>query len=131
MGRKTKYNKEIESEICGLITEGVYSIKEICENVNIDKTTYFRWVENNATFATAIKRAESLGKLNGKTLAVKCIFGAMENGTWQAAAWWLERNFPSEFKNVQEHIQNYGIEDAREELRRSLEKNEPKRASNS
>lgn len=130
MARKTKYSKELEAKLCEFVRNGI-TIQSMCDAVNINKSTYFRWIESNATFATAIKRAESERDTNVKSIAIHTIIQAMLDGTWQAAAWWLERKFASEFKNVQEQVKKYDIDGAREKLQKILDRNEPKRASSS
>lgn len=129
MARKSKYSLAIQEKICQALIEG-NTIKSICESVNIDKATFYRWLENNATFATAIKRAETKRDLNGELLAVHHIFNKMEDH-WQAAAWWLERRFPEKYKNVQQIQDTTNYNELREKLVKLLQKNEPNRATNS
>lgn len=130
MGRKTKYSKELQDKLCEFVRNGI-TIKSMCKSVNIGERTYYDWMRDNSQFSQSIKRAESERDTNIKSIAIHTIIQAMLDGTWQAAAWWLERKFASEFKNVQEQVKKYDLDGAREKLRKILDKNEPKRADNS
>jgi hypothetical protein len=46
-------------------------------------------------FWDAIKKAEAEAVFD----RVQCIKAASDKGTWQAAAWWLERRYPDEFSS--------------------------------
>ena len=66
----------------------------------IDYMTFNRWRESKSEFREAIKDAE--GRAVVKWLAK--IEQAATEGTWQAAAWKLERRYPHDFgKTVQEN----------------------------
>ncbi len=64
-----KYSKKLVDEICSLIKEDSYTIAEICKNVGIAKSTYYKWIEDKADFSDAIKKAESEFKEN---MLVEC-----------------------------------------------------------
>lgn len=115
MAAKGKYTAKLVTEICDYIIEG-NTVESICESLDISHQTFYRWKKEKSEFSEAIKKAEELRKDFGKALAVSSIFKAMANGVWQAGAWWLERNYPSEFKNVQEVTQTVDIKKVREEL---------------
>ena len=53
--------------------------------------------KQKSEFSEAIKKAEAESRDTGKEFAIKAIFKAMQDGKWQAAAWWLERKFKDEF----------------------------------
>lgn len=53
-----KYNKKIVNKIATLISEDSYTISEICEKVNIHKSTYYDWINSKPDFSDAIKKAE-------------------------------------------------------------------------
>ena len=130
MARKSKYSQAIQDKLCEFVRNGI-TIKSMCQAVNIGERTYYDWMRDNSQFSQAIKKAEGERDYNVKSIAIHTMIQAMLDGTWQAAAWWLERKFPSEFKNVQEQVQKYDIDGAREKLKKILDNNEPKRASNS
>lgn len=53
-----KFNKKLVEQICKLVSSDSYTVDEICQQVGINRTTYFRWLRENNTFATAIKSAQ-------------------------------------------------------------------------
>src|SRR5262245_8584979 len=58
-----------------------------------DRATFYRMIHRDATFATAVENAEADAK---GTYEAK-IAQAADAGTWQAAAWWLERRHPDQY----------------------------------
>lgn len=100
-----KYNKET---ICIIRT----SIEELqgrvnaAKNAGISYQTLLNWLNPEhpnfrPELVEIIKEAELFAAEKGKDVAVAAIFAQMEKH-WQAAAWWLERNFPDQYsqKNV-------------------------------
>lgn len=53
-----KYGKSITKRISDLVRADTYTISEICNIVNINRTTYYSWLEEYPEFAQAIKEAE-------------------------------------------------------------------------
>src|SRR5438045_3303255 len=58
----------------------------------VHRDTFYDWLAN-PTFSDAVEKAEAEAKVR----AVGQIIRAAHNGTWQAAAWWLERRYPREY----------------------------------
>lgn len=94
-GRKLKLDYELIERIELIIRSGNYA-QTACEMVGIGTTTYYRWLELAdkegspkiyREFRDAIKRAEA----NAEVVSVARIRQAADEGTWQAAAWYLER----------------------------------------
>lgn len=100
-------------------------IKEALENgkgrvqaaglAGISYETFTVWMETKSEFSEMVKRAEGIGKDGNKYYAISCIFAKMKD-QWQAAAWWLERNYPNEFgkeyqepKDKEQIIINYKV----------------------
>lgn len=52
---------EKSAEVLNLLAQG-YNIGETCEKVGIDRKTFFRWQDDNATFATEVRRARKEGE---------------------------------------------------------------------
>ena len=59
----------------------------------IGRTTFYRWLEDDGTFRDAVEKAEADAEVRFASQVAK----AATNGTWQAAAWWLERRRPQSF----------------------------------
>ena len=95
MARPLKLTQELQDRICLAIRAGNYS-KIAAEMNGIGETTFYRWLDMgskaNASkiyreFRESIKRAEAEAEVTN----VARIRQAADNGTWQAAAWYLER----------------------------------------
>lgn len=95
MARPSKLTQEITDRIVLAIRAGNYS-KVAAEMAGIGETTFYRWLElggkENARkdfreFRESIKRAEAEAEVR----SVALIRQAADSGTWQAAAWYLER----------------------------------------
>lgn len=95
MARPLKLTQELQDRICLAIRAGNYS-KIAAEMNGIGETTFYRWLDigskPNASriyreFRESIKRAEAEAEVTN----VARIRQAADNGTWQAAAWYLER----------------------------------------
>lgn len=54
-----KYGKSITKQICDLIRADTYTIVEVCKMVNINRASYYAWLEEYPEFAQAIKEAEN------------------------------------------------------------------------
>ncbi len=65
-----------------------------CKMINIAYQTFLRWLEDSE-FCERIKKAEADGNDRIKDLQKRKI---IEDKSWQSGAWWLERNYPEEFK---------------------------------
>jgi len=110
----SKYNKDVVK----VIVDGIVDLKgrvNACEEAGLHYDTFARWMrgelpkeefeglsEKDANkkrweFKKAVLKAERKARQRGKERAVMSIFKAMSEH-WQAGAWWLERNFPGEFK---------------------------------
>lgn len=54
-----KYSPEIVEKITELIASDSYTIEEICKQVGITRSTYFKWQAENSDFSDAIKKAKT------------------------------------------------------------------------
>jgi len=97
-GRKTKLTPEIHKRITDIIQAGNYAkIAAFAAGINPD--TYYEWLNRGKSdaakgkttifsdFSDAVTRAEAIAEAANVTL----IRTAAQNGTWQAAGWFLER----------------------------------------
>jgi transposase len=98
IGRPSKLSPEITERICAGIRSGLY-LHSAAELAGVHVSTVNRWMAAgadegaegpHAAFRTAIKKAES--ETQAATLDI--IRQAAANGTWTAAAWYLERRHP-------------------------------------
>ena len=91
-GANGKYTPEIVEEICKYIADGLYQ-KDACAMAGIGVSTYHDWINAHPEFSEALKVAEAKAKSRLKAV----ILEAAEAGTWQAAAWMLERRWKEQY----------------------------------
>lgn len=106
-GRKHKLTPELTKKIASIIAKG-NTAKTACHLVGIGTTTYYRWLRTAdepkarkefREFKEAIEKAEAFAAAK----RIEVITKAMDAGTWQAAAWWLERRQPDEWGLKRRH----------------------------
>ena len=91
-GRKTKYTPETVEKIVKAVRLGAtYALA--CGYAGISTATFHEWMNKKPEFFDTVKEAEGEGSL--KLLAR--IQQEADSGTWQAAAWILERRYWSEY----------------------------------
>lgn len=135
-GRASKLTPEVQARIVKALEAGCY-FDAACEGAGIGESTGYRWLERGEAgdagyreFREAVKRAEAVAEAG----ALAAIRSAYQGGTWQAAAWYLERKHPErwgksdrlklEARAVQVEEQSTG-EDAREKLLRLVGRMRP------
>lgn len=67
--------------------------KDAASLAGVDETTVIRWKKTDASFANLMVQKE----IEFKQSNVEIIRKAATSGIWTAAAWFLERKYPSEF----------------------------------
>ena len=82
---------EKHAEVADLLTKG-FSRDDACIVAGIDRSTFYRWLSKNETFATQITQSEVRNKARAILLVQQA--GITD---WRAASWWLERRYPKEF----------------------------------
>lgn len=96
IGRRTKLTKQIETAIVEALNLGA-TYKLAADAAGISEGTFYRWMRGDTPrqkqFQKRIKAAQSGASLD----ALDKIQRASEAGSWQAAAWLLERRHPSEY----------------------------------
>lgn len=70
-----------------------------CKLANITYQTFLNWLGEDLEFLESVKKAEADGNDKIKDMQKRKI---IEDTSWQSGAWWLERNFPDEFRNKQD-----------------------------
>ena len=100
VGRPTKFTSEIKAKLIYAIEKGApYELA--CNYARIDYTTVLNWkkkadIEKEPEYIEFFKDLrEAEGKISLKWLDV--LDKAMDDGTWQAAAWKLERRHSKYF----------------------------------
>lgn len=111
-GRPTKLTPEVQKTVCDTVSGGGTD-RVACLRAGISVSGLGEWKrrgaageEPYAAFLAAYKRAE--GDFGLRNLAL--IGKAAQDGTWQAAAWLLERRYPEEYgrKVVQGQFEHSG-----------------------
>ena len=93
MGRTSKLTPELTDRICKALRLGMTQ-KLACSYANLGHTTFYRWLQEaerepgaKRDFRDSVKRAEA----EGAAKHLVTIAEAANDGSWQAAAWMLER----------------------------------------
>jgi hypothetical protein len=137
VGRRSKLTPEVQSKIVSAIRAGNYA--HIAASLaGINRSTYYRWLELGEgsaakqpykEFRDTVKEAEA----SAEVANVALIRQAAQNGTWQAAAWYLERKHSDRWgrnDKVRQEISGpegkpIQVADPREVLLTMLEKESP------
>lgn len=99
MGRPSKFTPGMVQKICRALELGM-THQRACALAGIHVDTFHEWRNTYPQFSEAVNRAEA--ECVKRQLNV--IEKAAEQGTWQAAAWKLERRYPQEYgRTIQEH----------------------------
>lgn len=109
MGRPTKLTPEIQERIIQALSAGNYQ-DTAARFAGIDPSTFYRWMDDGAKddadplfkeFREAVEKARAQAEVR----SVALIQNAANGGTWQAAAWWLERSHPQKWGRQQRIMQ--------------------------
>lgn len=99
MARPSKLTSEVEARIVEAVELGA-TWERAADAAGIGASTLREWRQRGeageapfAAFVAALKRAEG----DGVERALRTIRMAAESGTWQAAAWLLERRYPADY----------------------------------
>ena len=100
MGRPSKLTPELQEQLCAAIEAGAHP-ETACNLVKICIPTYYNWLaegrkesrEDYTEFALAVDAA----KARCTQRKLQTIENAAASGTWQAAAWYLERTQPDKY----------------------------------
>lgn len=99
MARRSKYTPDVVKRITDAIRLGA-TYELACNYGGISHETFHQWRNNKPEFSDAIKEAEGTAVVKWLALIDK----AATEGSWQAAAWKLERRYPHDYgKTVQEN----------------------------
>lgn len=104
------YNRKLTDEVQETIVESLengLSIAAACGRARIAKSTFYDWYNKGAEkksgkyrdFHDAVDNAKDVAQANFEGV----ITSAAGKGTWQAAAWWLERRRREQYKLKESH----------------------------
>jgi hypothetical protein len=112
IGRPTKYNDQIASDVLGLMADG-YSLTEAADKLKINRSTIYRFAEANPSFAAALARGRQALAEHSFTMAAsvpRALYARVQagepiDGPTVAAArlytdslkWYAERLHPAAF----------------------------------
>ena len=102
---KSKLTPTVIENITAALRAGNY-IETACQYAGISAATYYRWLtEADQPDATDLHRdlreAVEKARADAEVRNVQLIQQAAQGGTWQAAAWWLERSHPKKWGRQQ------------------------------
>ncbi len=105
-GRPTKLTPQVQARIVQAIVGG-NDITVAAAYAGIHKAQFYRWLEKGEqqqqgiyrAFRDAIQKAQA----DAETRNVALIAKAAQEGTWTAAAWWLERKYPERWGRKERH----------------------------
>jgi hypothetical protein len=97
-GNQPKLTTEKAARILEHIEAGKF-LKDALGLENISQSSFYRGLERMPELKEAFKEAMEAQRSAFKEEAIATIRAAFKE-SWQAAAWWLERNYPSEFGRV-------------------------------
>ena len=92
-----KYNPAHIDPLLKGLRDGLGRVRS-CKVAGVGYDAFLDWLQNKPEFSEEVKKAEAVGENLIKDLAKRGLIEKF-NTQWQAAAWWLERNYPDEFKN--------------------------------
>jgi len=104
MSRQKKLTPEVQDKIVSALRAGNYQ-ETAARYAGIGETTFYRWMEMGEDeeaeeiyreFREAVEKA----KADAEVRDVALIDKAAHDGSWQAAAWKLERKFPNKWGRV-------------------------------
>jgi transposase len=96
MARPTKRTPERETRLLEALRAG-NTRRASCAYAGIDQDTLANWLRRWSDFSDAVEKAEADAEIRNVAIIQKAA-----SETWQAAAWWLERRRPAEYRQRQE-----------------------------
>lgn len=117
MGRKTRLNRKVISDICTAISANNRPVVAAAK-AGIPERTYYDWKkrgidEPDGIYGELVERMQ-VAEAEAEVRACAIIAAAAPR-YWQAAAWWLERTRPNEY-GLRQRRENQGATKEREIL---------------
>lgn len=91
-GRPSKRTPEREARLLEALRAG-NTRKDASLYAGIEQHTFQNWMLRYSHFSQAVEKAEADAVVRNVAQIAK----AAQTGTWQAAAWWLERRRPDDY----------------------------------
>ncbi|NOZ27976.1 MAG: transposase [Chloroflexi bacterium] len=115
MGRRTKLTPEVQEKICNFVRQGL-TYEVAARAAGISESTFYRWRRRGEgarsgkfrQFWEALKKAEA----EAESSLVQQIQKEARGGTWQAAAWILERRYPERWAKRDRVEHEHSVGDA-------------------
>ena len=119
-GNHSKLTPEFIEDAARLAEGGLKNV-DICKALGIHQSTLYAWLKNEEN-PLSRELYEELEKARAKRKAfmIETITKAARDGTWQAAAWWLERCYPEEFAKP-DRYHDQGVDEAVKAVRELTE----------
>lgn len=95
-GRPTKKTDEMVAKLDSIFKVGG-TVEEASSYAGINKTTYYRWLEQDDAFATEMEAAQHYADVVAKNVVVDDI---VKNKDVGSAKWWLEKRQFKDSKTV-------------------------------
>lgn len=91
-GRPSVISKFVVAKLVESLRLG-FTDTECCQYAEIDRSTFYRHIQNDQNFASQIAVARNYAKLKCCSVPLE----AIESKNVQVCQWWLERKYPQEF----------------------------------
>jgi len=89
--KRTKYNSGVVDALVEILSKGI-TIQAACGYVGINKSTFYRWIQEYPEFAAAIDATKF--EVEARLLTK---IEEQGNDDWRALAWILERRYPQDW----------------------------------
>jgi hypothetical protein len=103
MPRRSKLTPEVQQRICDAVVIGA-TYEHAAAYGGVAYETFNNWRKANVQFSEALKAAEARAVVGWLAKIEK----AASDGTWQAAAWKLERRYPAEYGRSLQQVEHSG-----------------------
>lgn len=107
MGRPSKLQPDLQERFCALVRAG-NTVEIAAEAVGIGESTFYSWMDRGErgkpadrpykAFREAVEQARG----EAESILVARVAKAAQGGSWQAAAWLLERRAPERWGKPQD-----------------------------
>ena len=119
-GNRSKLTKDVIKDVARMARGGLRNT-DICKALGIHQSTFYKWLQEPRS-GLEVELFESLEKARAerKAFMLQTITKAAQDGTWTAAAWWLERVYPEEFAKP-DRYHDAGMQEAVQAVRELTE----------